>query len=351
MAKKKGADEPKLNYKTELRLAREEGPARLYLLWGTEDYLREYFLTELKKICLPEGEDSFSFRRLKGPELDPQALREAVDAVPFLTERSFVEIRDADLNRQKDPDKLLEVFSDLPPYCTATLILPTEYEPDGRTKLVKTLRTLARELKFVEQPQSALIEWIGRRFAAAGKSIDMETAQRLIFVSGDRMNRLIPEIEKVAAYARGAKVTMEDVNTVANHIPEAVIFEMTDALAEKKFNNALAILAELLANKSNEPIPMLAMLGIQMRRLYAARLAIEKDLGVKYVMESCDMKYDFLARKLLQSARGFSLEQLRRAVELCAETDYRMKSSGGDSAALFQELVLRIAAGETHAAD
>ena len=88
MAKKKGSNEPKLNYKTELRLAGESGPARLYVLSGTEDYLREYFLSSLKKIVLPEGEDSFSFRRLNGPDIDAQTLREAVDAAPFLTERS-----------------------------------------------------------------------------------------------------------------------------------------------------------------------------------------------------------------------------------------------------------------------
>lgn len=356
MAKKKGSNEPKLNYKTELRLAGESGPARLYVLSGTEDYLREYFLSSLKKIVLPEGEDSFSFRRLNGPDIDAQTLREAVDAAPFLTERSFVEIREPDLNRQKESDELLDVFSDLPEYCTVVIVLKADYEPDGRLKLVKGLHKLARELEFEQQSQSALIEWISRRFAALGKSVDMETAQRLIFISGDLMNRLIPEIEKIAAYAEGGKVTLADVNAVANRIPEADIFEMTEAIARKEYNNALSILAEMLSqkkdkNNGSDPIAMLGMLGVQMRRLYAARLALEKDLGMKYLMETCDISHDFIARKLLQSARGYTLEQLRRAVCLCAETDFRMKSSGSDDAELIKELVLRIMAGETDAAD
>ena len=48
----------------------------------------------------------------------------------------------------------------------------------------------------------------------------------------------------------------------------------------------------------------------------------------------------------MQAARGYSLQHLKTAVELCAETDYRMKSSGGDPRELFKELVVRIAAGE-----
>lgn len=50
---------------------------------GAEDYLREQYLLELKKLCLPGGEDDFSYHRFDGAELDFQALADAVDAVPF----------------------------------------------------------------------------------------------------------------------------------------------------------------------------------------------------------------------------------------------------------------------------
>ena len=163
------------------------------------------------------------------------------------------------------------------------------------------------------------------------------------------MSRLIPEIEKVAAYAKGEKVTVDDVETVAIHIPEAVIFTMTDYIAQKKINAAVSVLAELLADKNNEPIAMLAMLGSQMRRLYAARLALEQDLGNKYLIELFGFRNEYPANLLLQSARGYTLEQLKKAVEICAETDYRMKSNAIDNRELIKEAVLRIAAGEQHA--
>ena len=52
------------------------------------------------------------------------------------------------------------------------------------------------------------------------------------------MNRLIPEIEKVAAYAKGDRVTVEDVEAVAHHIPEAVIFTLTDQIAQRRYDRA-----------------------------------------------------------------------------------------------------------------
>ncbi len=353
MARKSGKDEEKLNYAAEIRALRAHGPGRLYFLWGPEDYLREQYLMQLKKICLPDGEeeDSFSYRRLEGPELDVTAFREALDALPFLTEKSFVELRDVDINKLEEADRYVELIGDIPDYCTVAFIQNSGFEPDGRTKFIKTLREKGKEIRFTRQPQGLLTDWIVRRFAAAGKGIELAAAQRLIFLSGDLMNRLIPEIEKIAAYARGDKVTSADVDAVASHIPEASVFEMTDFLAQKRFNAAMEVLAELLADKNNEPIMILSLLGRQMRQLYAARLALEKKLGGDYVTEVCALRFDHVAGKLMNMARGYSLAQLRHAVTLCAETDYQMKSSGGDTRELLKETVLRIATGESHAPD
>lgn len=343
MAKK--TDE-KLNYQSVLRKLKTGGPQRLYFLWGPEDYLREHFLAQLKSMCFPEGEDSFSFKRLNGPELDPIELQEAVDSIPFLSERSFVELRGIDLNHLKNSDDVLKVLADIPDYCTVALVQGTEFEPDGRLKQIKKLRTMSEEIQFTQQQQGELTNWIARRFAALGKSIEMEASQRLIFISGDLMNRLIPEIDKIAAYAKGERVCVADVEAVAHHIPEAVIFTMTDQISQRSLNNALATLSELLSDKNNEPIAMLGMLGLQMRRLYAAKLAQEQGLGMDYIKEVGGCKYDFQATKLMQAARGYTLPQLKHAVELCAETDYRIKSSAADEREIFKELVVRIAAGE-----
>lgn len=340
MAKDK---EEKLNYKQELQTLKAEGPRTLYLLWGKEDYLREQYLSQLKSFCIPEGENGFNYKRFDGPELSANAFREAVDALPFLADRTFVELRDIDLNKLKEAQEILPVISELPDYCTVCFVQNVEYEPDGRLKLVRAIRDKGCELKFTQQGQGALIDWIARRFAAHGKRIDFEASQRLIFISGDLMNRLIPEIEKIAAYVKDEKVTVRDVEAVAHHIPEAQVFELTDLLAQKQYSASMNTLSELLAENEYDPIYLLAVLGSQMRRLYCARLAIEHDLGAKYVSECCGIKYSFMVTKLLQSARGFTRQQLKDAVRVCAETDMQMKSSGGDSRELLKNAVLAIA--------
>lgn len=344
------AKEEKLNYKQEIQRLKSEGAQRLYLLWGKEDYLREQYLTKLREMCIPEGENGFNYKRFDGPELSANALREAVDAMPFLAEHSFVELHDVDINKLKETQDCIAVLSDIPDYCTVCFVQSAEYEPDGRMKLVKTIREKGVELKFTQQGQGALIDWIARRFAAHGKRIDFEASQRLIFISGDLMNRLIPEIDKIAAYTQGEKVGVAEVEAVAHHIPEAQVFELTDLLAQKQNSAAMNTLAELLAENEYEPIFLLAVLGNQIRRLYCARLAIEQELGAKYVMECGGVKYDFLANKLINSARGFTKQQLKDAVVLCCEADYQMKSGGADAREILKNTVLSIAAEAADAA-
>lgn len=348
MAKK---NEVKLNYRDTLRELKSNGPKRLYLLWGAEDYLAESFAQEIKKLCVSDGTDGFSYRRMSESDFGVKALQEAIDSVPFLSERSLVEVRGLDLNkvRDREGDELIKVLSDIPDYCTVVFIQQPAFEPDKRLKFFRSFLKIACELHFTAQQGELLISWIVRRFSAAGKGIELAAAQRLIAVSGDLMNGLIPEISKVAAYAKGEKVTVADVDAVAHHIPEAVVFEMTDRLSVGEYDAAMELLSELLADKNNEPLMLLAMIGMQMRRLYAARLAIDSELGKDYVMKTCGIKYDFIATKLIASARRFSSGALRRAVELCCLTDYNMKSSSADPMQLLKECVARIAAGDCNA--
>lgn len=336
-----------LDFSALTKKLRDDGPARVYLLHGEEDYLRESFIDQLRKICAVQGDD-MNHRRLNGETVTMPQLGEAVDAMPFLSDRTLVEVRDFDVNKRRETqaDELMEILSDVPEYCTVVLLLPHGIDPDGRLSIIKSIKKIGEIINFTQQGNQALVGWISRRFSALGKKISRADAEYLIFISGALMSGLIPEIEKVANYASSDVITRSDIDSVAHHLPEARVFEMTEKLAARDFDGSVRILSELLQMKDEPPIKILAVVGKQIRNLYAARVAIDRRLGRSFVMETCAVKLDFVADRLINSARGFSTAQLRSAVRLCAETDFRMKSSSEDDTELLRELVLRIAAGE-----
>ena len=344
MAKKEKA---KLNYAGELKTLKEAGPERLYMLWGPEDYLRECFLTELRKVCgVTEGD--FGYTRLNGPALDFNVLAQALDAMPFFTERSMVEVRDYDISKCRDEDlgRLKKLLEDVPDYCTLVFVFSAACEPDGRTAAVKALKKAGRALEFTEQEQAALSRWVQNRFRALDKQISAADAEYLIFLSGARMSALIPEIEKAAGYTRGGTVTRTEIDATANRIPEADVFAMTDLLAQRRFDAAAGVLSDLLGDKNNHPILLTALIGQQLRRMYAVKAGQAARRSRADIMELCGVRFDFIFDKLTAAAKPYTLEQLGNMVKLCAEYDYRMKSSGLDADVLILELFARIAAGE-----
>ncbi len=332
------------NYNEAVAALRANGPQRLYVLCGREDYLREQFYARLREACLPGGEDEFSFHRFDGAEPDLIGISAAVDSMPFLSERSLVEIRGCDLNRlgESDSDRLQALIADIPEWCTLVFLMPPDVLPDGRLRVTKAIKKHGEILQFNEQDPGNLIKWVARRFDAWNKRITIDDAQYLIAITGGLMNRMIPEIDKISAYAADAVVTRADIDAVTEKTPDAVVYELTDRLSEGDRDGAMAKLTELLSMKDNDPIMILAVIGVQLRRLYAARAAREANLPESEAMALCDVRYGFLVQRAQRAARRFSPDALERAVLRCAETDYAMKHSGRDNVALLEEFMLSL---------
>ncbi len=346
---KKGKQkETGVRYKDAVLALKQQGPQRLYVLYGVEDYLREQFLGQLKAACLPEGESEFSFHRFDGASLELQTLADAIDAMPFLTERSFIEVRGLDTNKfpEEEAARFVSLISDIPDYCTVALVMGTEFTPDGRLKVTKALKKQGELLEFAAQGDDDLIRWVAKRFAAWEKRITVPDAKYLIMITGGLMNRMIPEIDKISAFAKDNVITRADIDAVTEKVPDAVVFEMTDLLAAGDADGAMVKLSELLTDKNNVPVMLLAVVGQQLRRLYAAKVAASEHMSVGDVMELCGLRFDFIAQKLLQQARRFPLEVLERSVVRCAEADYAMKHDNAvDDLGLLQEILLGVMVG------
>ena len=340
MAKKQNS----LDYAAEIKTLKSEPPGNIYLLYGEEDYLRDRYLEALKAVCIPEGESGFSYKRFDGPAIDAAELGKATDVLPFLTERTFIELRNIDINKTADTDQLIAVLSSVPEYCTVCFVQDAAYETDGRIRFVKFLKEKGKALEFTSQDQTKLFNWIKRRFEALGKEIDNGTIQRLVFISGDLMNTLIPEIEKVATYSKGRKILPADIEAVASHIPEADVFEMVNLISDKRYDAALHLLSELLRNKDNTPIAVLNTLTFQLRRLYGAKLALAEGKKSREIKEILNIRYDFIAEKLVYSAGKFTASQLENALRSSIETEYSMKSTGGDDLELLKTLFVKLIA-------
>ncbi|MBD5150873.1 MAG: DNA polymerase III subunit delta [Oscillibacter sp.] len=324
------------------------GLGTVYIFHGEESYLREFYLSEMKK-QLVAGFESFNFHKLEGKGLTVQALTETVEAMPMMAQRTMVQVVDWDLYKLNEEQRngLTALLEDFPPYCCLVIVYDQiEYKPN-RTykKLYAALDQHVRAVKFEEQSQNEILKWVSRRFKAAGHTIDAPTAEHLLFTCGSLMNGLIPEIGKIAAYAKNERITKADIDAVAAPVLEAQVFEMTGAVSKGDFDRAAEVLGTLL-KLQEEPFMLLALMGKELRKLHTARIALDTGRDKFWLMERWNMRSDYPARLLLDNARKVSREWCTRAVKRCYEVDLRIKSVGGvDGADELKLLLMELAQG------
>lgn len=341
MAARKKADDSA--YRELKREIAQGSIGNLYVFHGEEVYLREYYLGKMKGKLLTGGLDDFNFHTLAAKDFSIHRLQELVDAMPMMSERTLVVVSDYDIYKG-DREAMGALLSDLPDYvCMVFVYDLIEYKADNRSKLARMVKELGKVVDFARQDQGDLTDWIARRFRSLGHDISTDDARYLIFLCGDLMTGLISEIGKIGSYAREKRVTRRDIDAVATPLLDAVVFQLTDAIAAGDFDKAFSVLGDLL-HMQEPPIKLLAVLGRQLRQLYTARLAIENGKGSRWLMELWGLRSSYPAEKLVQSARKFSLPWCRQAVLRCEKTDLAMKSTGNDARELITSFLLELAA-------
>ena len=323
---------------------------RLYVFHGEETFLLNHYLTQMKKQLLDPLTESFNYHRLTSETFDIRAFADAVENLPMMAEATFVQVDDIDPFKMNEGDrnKMAEIFSDIPDYCTVVFTyLTVSWKPDKRyKKLWEAVDENATIVEFSKQNQRDLVAWITRHFAAHGKRISTDLCLYLIDITGGTMTALSGEIEKICAYSGADEIHKTDIDAVTEPVLDAVVFQMTDLLSDGRYAAALEKLQQLL-KMQQEPLAILGAVGGHFRRLGTARILLDHGRNSSDLQKLCGIP-DYPARKTMEAARRLRGDFCAKASELILETDYRMKTSFDDSERLLELLILQLAQEARH---
>lgn len=330
-----------MDWQTLRKNIKEGNFARLYLFYGEEWYLREHSVTTLKDAILTEGMEEFNFHLFTG-EFAFEDLQEAVDSYPVMQEKKLILVQDFDPFKANEAtrEKYTKLIDDLPETCVLVFAFGGKWKPDTRVKLYKLFSKVGEVVEFARAKQSELITWVKRRFQSAGRTIDNDLCEYIIFQCGNLMGGLIPEIEKVAAFAKNEVITKTDIDAVISPCLETVVFDLTRMIVSKNYAKAIEMTEALDAMKES-PIMVGALIAKQMRQLYAAGLVLERRGTARDLMDVLKLNSDYIAKGILQSACGASIAWLRNSLILCEELDQKLKFGEGFN--VIREFIARLA--------
>ena len=304
-----------------------------YLFEGPEEHIKDAALKALRKAVLPEGLEEMNEAQLERPAADEVIA--ASETLPFLGEKRLVIVREQTglASRGDCEEKLVDYIQHVPE--STVLIFFQRGKADARKKLYTSIKKHGQIVSFDQLSEGELNQWIIRRFRDLGKFCEPQVASLLSFTAGSDTALLGAEIEKLAAHSGEF-----DVRKLATRSIEYTVFAMVDAVVEGKEGRAFSLMRDMLT-AGEERLGILAMLLRQYRLLQHVKIMQYEKKSVPEIKKLLGVP-SFAADKCIQQARAYTGGQVRRAVEICIDTETGVKSGKLNQEGALEAAMLRI---------
>lgn len=305
---------------------------RVYLLYGEEAFLVKSYKNRLREAVL--GEDTMNSHHFEGKGLNLFEIISLADTMPFFAEKRLILIEDSGLFKSGG-EELAEYLPSLP---ETTCMIFAETEVDKRSRLFKGVKKYGYAAEMVRQNTAQLARWAGSILAKEGKSISNATMELLLSKTGDDMENIRSELEKLISYTLGRDViTSQDVEMICTTQVTNKIFDMVSAITSRRTKRAMELYEDLLILRE-PPMRILFLIARQFNQLLLVKEMAEKGIGKGEIASQLKIP-PFAVGKILPQARAMGKEQLVSCVQLCVDAEESVKQGRlGDRLAV--ELVI-----------
>ena len=152
------------------------------------------------------------------------------------------------------------------------------------------------------------------------------------------------EVEKLCCYVYDREITKEDIKNLFLKSNDDDIFDLVNPISQKKIKEALEVLNELIYR--GEKIPhILNMIERQFNLLFRVKLSLDNRKNKQDIMKELNIRSEYACDMLINQSKKFTIRQLQRAIELCLNTEQKMKSSSVNEKTEIELLIINSIAG------
>ena len=327
---------------TQLKDTIKSGTANLYVLYGAETYLTEQYARRIAKETVEEGFDAFNLQRFDGQEITPTQLEEAVEALPLMSDRKCVLVRDYDVSA--DPDRLVALAAAVPESCVLVFWYIT-LQPDNRKNAWKSFLAQAEKsgvvMNFARKDITEAAKMLAGGAKRRGCRLDVADARYLIEQVGNDLHLLLGELEKLCALVgEGGEITRRHIDTACPKNLEARVFDLSKSILRRRPDQAYDLMHQLRVQRE-EPVAILGVLSTAFADLYRAKVAAAG--GESPERLAADFKSykgkEFRLRNAGRDAARLGVTTLRDCLEILADTDTALKMGRNDGWVLLEQTV------------
>jgi DNA polymerase-3 subunit delta len=314
---------------------------QVYLFCGEEAFLRLEYRRRVKTVLVNDA-DSMNYHYFEGNDASVSKVIELAETLPFLADRRVIiwensglfasaandedtAVKKKEAAQMAAGDRLASYLKTLP---ETTFILFVESKTDKRNKMYKAVAACGDVVEFPLQKPEELRLWVGALLNKAGKKVTERTAACLLEKVGNDMFNIHSEVEKLICYCGEREAVSEaDIEAICTPLLKNRIFQMAEAVAGQRTDEALRLYHDMLALKV-APMWILSEFG----KLYNSLLQIKELKGKGYGNDTIAARIGlpphraFVVGKNLSLAAKYGVADLRQALAACVATDEAIKS-------------------------
>ena len=336
----------------QLKAQIKEGKASgAYMFYGEETYLKQQYVALMKRKLIDPSFEDFNFHSFEGKDTTLDEILMSADIMPMMSEHSMTLVHDYPLLRAPtDLDKLESYLKEIPPetvlvfWFDAIAIEDNGKKTTAWDKVIKRFSKYGNAVLFEQKTPAQLAQ---RLVAYAGrKKVKLNTSRAHLMVEtvGSDMQTLMTELDKIIAYVgEGGEITKKEIELLATPSLETNIFKLSDHILKGDSTAAFALLDALLTQKT-EPMDIIGRLTDCYIDMYRAKCARTEGVGEAQV--AADFGYSERLKwkigKAAANASSYSLQTLRKALDVLARSDELLKSSPVDNRILLEEMLSKL---------
>ncbi len=328
----------------------------IYLFHGDEEFGRNERIAAIKARLGDLAE--MNTVTLEGRSLTREQLQHHCDSPPFLGDFRLVIVNDllTRLAKSKGPDGkqsqtardfltwLTEYISTIPE--TTTLVLNESKKVAARNPVLKAMNKLGDGgvVTLFETPQlkrGELAAWVAKRARAMNIRLERGVAEDLAAFIGSNLRLINSELEKLALYAGDRPISKADLAVMCPYAREASIFDMVDALGNRRTAIAFRLLAQM-RNQGAHPLYLLTMIVRQYRILLQVKDYMARGMRKDEIASALHL-HPFPTGKAMSQARNYTPRQLESIYDRLLETDVAIKTGKLEANLALDMLVVELA--------
>ena len=293
---------------------------RVYLFYGEEKYLIRQYQSRLIETVLGDNA-GMNLSVFEGKNADPKEIMSQAQTMPFFAEYRVILVQESGFYK-KTPEGMAEYLAEIP---DTAILLFVESDVDKRSRMFKQTEKNGRAVQFSRQRDVVLKKWVLSQLKREGKKITEPVLNTFLESTGDDMELISQELEKLLCYTMEKDViTAEDVKAVGVPAVGNHIFDMIDALATKNRQRAMDLYLDLVRLRE-PPMRILFLIGRQFYILNRLKSMRKTGMGDKEMAAAAKIP-PFAVKKNLAQAAKFTDEQIQNAIETCVQADADVKS-------------------------